>query len=125
MITPDYYTEVCCYFQDSRHRIDAWLDTITDIGDGLAPGNMFDVDFSATKGRELQDLTVHAAHAMPPRREAATAETWLVLNIAQTHALTLFRFVGALEHISHMSVQVTQGVGREEVTLLRSAVQMP
>lgn len=115
---PDYYSDVQCHFSDTtRDTVDAWMDAITDIGDGKAPGNMFDVDFSASYSRSKHRVGVQAAHRMPRPRSAPQAESWQVFKAALGHAFTLLGTTEALAHLDFADVEVTRVVGEEEITL--------
>lgn len=117
---PDYYSTVSCYLDAPRAQVEDWMDTITDLGDGLAPPNMYDIDFSASLGVEVREISVHAAHTAAHPRDSTEAEVWVAYSSAAAHALRLFNGTGALDHLLVMSVEITRGLGREEVRLLAS-----
>lgn len=116
---PDYYSDVQCHFsKTSRENVDAWMDAITGMGDTKAPGNMFDVDFSASYSRSKQRVGIQAAHRlhrnpqMPPQ-----AEAWQVFQSALAHAFALLSATDALAHLDFADVELTRVVGDEEITL--------
>lgn len=117
---PDYYSAVSCHFAAPRAQVEQWLDTITDLGDGVAPPSMYDVDFSASLGVELREIGIQAAHTAPHPRESTTAEAWAAYSSAAAHALRLLDGTGALDHLTVMTVAITRGLGRDEVRLIEA-----
>lgn len=121
-MTPDYFSDVQCrFFDTTREQVDAWLDRLTDIGEDKAPGNMFDVDFSAVLGRTQRQIGIQAAHRISGRRYTAQAEAWTVFSSASGHALDLLAATDALAHLESMQVEITRTVSGEEITLTYTA----